>query len=251
MNKKSIRLFTLSLLFSYPTFSSAIALKAPILSTIDGLSFGIDGDTMAMMKQYQSQIRAILHGKLQANGTRQGWYQFEGSSYSVVQLHPLEEQYPHNPRFRKLLKQMRSDFEAISEPFKKIVGNVKSVMAILIDESCEVRKRRDNCLLSIWAHTDQMNEYELFDTHVKTTHDFAIFLTDLYNFLGDLVDSCPKARRQFAERVEKYKRVKELLPRTSIPLAEHGKALNKINNQLGKIQKNEITPAKIEELARQ
>ena len=245
-----VTIFALSLLISAPSMSHAYALKSNILSTIDGLSFGIDGDTVAMIKQYQSQMRGILMGKLNTNGRRFGTYPYEGKQYSAHQLADLEEQLGSNPRFRKLLKQMRSDFEQISEPFKKIVLNVKSIMAILIEESCHTRKRMDSLLLT-WAKTDQHDEYALFDAHVKNSRNFAIFITDLYNFLGDLTESCPKARAQFNERVEKYKQVKALMPQTNIKASEHTKALSKINPQLGKLKIEEISIAKIEELAKQ
>ena len=248
--KKMVTIFAISLLLSTPSMSLTYALKSTILSTIDGLSFGIDGDTVAMIKQYQSQMRGILMGKLSANATRSGTYPYEGKQYSAQQLADLEEQLGSNPRFRKLLKQMRNDFEQISEPFKKIVLNVKSIMAILIEESCHTRKRMDSLLLT-WAKTDQHDEYALFDANVKNSRDFAIFITDLYNFLGDLIESCPKARNQFNERVEKYKKVKTLMPQTNIRAPEHAKALSKINPQLGKLKIEEISIAKIEELAKQ
>ncbi len=249
--KKMVTIFALSLLLSAPSMGHAYALKSTILSTIDGLSFGIDGDTVAMIKQYQKQMRGILSGERNDDGTRRpGTYPYEGKQYSAQQLADLEEQLGSNPRFRKLLKQMRNDFEKISEPFKKLGSNVKSIMAILIEESCQTRKRTDSLLLT-WAKTDQHDEYALFDSHVKNSRDFAIFITDLYNFLGDLTESCPKARNQFNKRVEKYKKVKTLMPQTNIRASEQAKALTKINPQLGKLKIEEISIAKIEELAKQ
>lgn len=248
--KKTTAYFVLSLLLSSTSISFTYKLDVPILEKIDGiniLGLGINGTTITMIKQYQSEIKKILVGELQKDGSRKGKYQYGDEKYSAQELQATEAEVGTNPRFRKMLKTMRTDFDEASKPFREIVSMAKGFMKFLIEESCKKRNRVDS-LLNVWAHSDQKDEV-LFDTHVKNIRDFAIFTTDLYNFLSDLVESCPKAQAQFIQRVEKYKKVKQLLPQTDIAQNDYLQALNSINPKLGKIKLEEITVKKIKELA--
>lgn len=239
----------LFLLLSGPTYlkSAPIKLESGIIAKIDGLAIGIDGQTIALIKQYQSEIIAILLGK-KSGDMRIGKYEFDGKKRSLQELRQLETELGTSPKFVALRGQARNDFEKISEPFRKIVQGVKSFMSILIEESCKKRGRLDS-LLYTWAKTDEKNEYELFDLHVKSIKDFELFLTDLNNFLGDLVHSCPRALGQFQERVAKFNQAMKFVAVMNVTGDKRQKLLKLINSSLDKMSKEEVTQAKIQELA--
>ncbi len=247
MNKVSIYCTILSLLAISSTYAPPIHLENPIIKTVDGLSIGITGETVALIKQYQSQITSILAGKRDSAGNRVGLFEFERTTHSVQSLRKLEIERGTNPQFATLLKQIRFYFERQSDKFRNIVHGVKPIMAILIEESCSKRNRL-NSLLYVWAKTDEKNEYELFDHHVKSIKDFEIFLTDLYNFLGDLVLSCPQAQQQFKERVKKFSKIKIILEQLNIANYAQQAFLKQINQTLSKLTLKEITSAKVNEL---
>ncbi len=245
--KKITIIIAVSLVLS-PTINhtAPIKLESSILTQIDGLLIGINGETIALIKQYQSQIMNMLLGTRTANG-RVGVYDFDGQKCNVQQLRQLEIEQGTNDRFIAFRKRIQTDFEHFSEPFKKIVQGVRAIMAILIEESCKKRNRL-NSLLYIWAKTDE-KDFELFDLHVKSIKDFEIFLTDLNNFLGDLAHSCPRAQIQFQEQVAKFNRAKQFVMELDLSNTQRQLFLRYLNTQLANLPKDEITKEKIIELS--
>ena len=137
--------------------------------------------------------------------------------------------------------------EEVSLEFKELARTSKPIMAILIEESCQKRARANDSLIMVWAHSKE-NEYTLFDRHVKTIKDFDVFMIDLYNFLGDLVHSCPIGQRQFKDRLEKFSKIRKLLPTLSLAPAQQQKFMRYIQSQLNKLEANKIDAAKLKEL---
>ncbi len=250
---KLTKTYALALLFSFPSVSFGHVLKSRIIHTIDGHAIGIDGETVGLIKQYQQQMKAILRGKLQADKTYLGQYSYDGSNYSVIELAQLEQKVGTNSSFFELLEEMFLDFEKISAPFRATVKSVvvKVAMEGFIKESCELRDRKEgDCLLLEWAKPGLQEERKLFNTHVHSIKDFETFLTDLYNFLNDLVESCPKAQAQFLDRLEKYKIARSLLSKAGVNAGKEGAALKKINPHLSTIKRAAITVEKIKEILR-
>ena len=200
--------FALSLLFSIPAFSEVQQLEAEILQSVDGIF--MDGPTIAAIKKYQMDSRTILFGKRQEDGTRQGTYIFEGNPFSVIQLCEIESQGRISKgETTRLLGEMREDFERVAAPFRDIARNFRSVMAELIYESNRKRKRTDS-VLNRWANPHAKDERALLDEHVKTIKDFETFVVDLYNFLEDLVHSCPKGIKLYEEwKTEQLKKARD------------------------------------------
>jgi hypothetical protein len=246
MQKNSL-VFSIALLLSTPLYPAWVKLESPIISSIDGLSIGITGESIAMIKQFQAAITKILLGERRGNG-RVGTYEFEGKKYNVQELRKLEAMHPDDPRFAMLLTQIRGDFETISQPFQAVLygEGTKTIMGFLIEESCMKRNRLPNSLLYIWAKNTEKDEYELFDIHVKSIKDFEMFLIDLNNFLGDLVFSCPIAYRQFKEQVEKFNKAKEIVTTAAIAREHQQPFLTYLNTALVNVPKQEITKRRIE-----
>lgn len=228
----------------------AIRLENYILSKIDG-SF-VNGDNIALTKKYQSNILDIILGKKTREG-RLGSYEFEGKLYSAQELCKIEEQLGNTisstqkQQLKTTLRKMRDDFERISESFKELARASRDMIAELISESCKKRNRSENSLILIWARSKE-NEYVLFDRHVTQVKDFVIFMTDLYNFLGDLVNSCPIAQRQFKERVEKFNKIRQLLPALSLSPEQQQQFLKEVQKRLNSITLAQIDAEKVKAL---
>lgn len=248
--------FTFGTIFlAHPT---PIKLESEIIAQFDGTSIGINGDVIARIKKYQSKISDLLLGKKSASG-RHGLYEFDGVFYTVQELRKKEESLTskspgQSSQLHECIRRMRDDFEAISKEFQVIAQGTKPIMSIFIEESCKKRNRTDSLLL-IWSKTKEQDEYTLFDLHVKSIKDFEIFVTDLYNFLEDLAFSCPKATKQFNDRLEKYKhdrsekvnKIKQVLGTSGVVLSES--ELTRFTNQyVDKMALQEISASKIKTL---
>ncbi len=255
---KTNKLFTtlsLALLFStthgsdgpvYGIHLRAIKLESGMLSKIDGIFF--DGETIGPLKRYQNNLRTFLIGERGPGGKRHPQFTFEGNLYTMQQLSRLETTRGSNDELKNLLRQIRTEFETLSMEFRGVARGAKPFMAVLVEESCSRRGRLNNSLLYIWAKTDEAEEEKLFDDHVHTLKDLEMFFVDLHNFLGDLVESCPKAMRQFQEKVAKFNKIKKLLPELSIPKEDHLPFLKQINHSLAELTLEDIDPATIRKL---
>jgi len=216
----------------------AIRLESNILGKIDGIFF--DGETIAPLRLYQNNLKDFLIGKKGPDGKRHPQYNFEGKLYTMQELSKLETTRGSTPELKNLLRQIRSEFEQLSVQFRGIARGAKPFMATLIEESCRVRGRLNNNILCIWAHTDEQEEEQLFDDHVHTIRDLEMFFVDLHNFLGDLMHSCPRAVRQFQEKVAKFNKIKGLLPKLSISSEDQIAFLKQINPSLAKLTLDDI-----------
>lgn len=254
--KKLVLSVSISLLIISPSNAAdglrSVKLENSILKMIDGETLGINGENVALTKKYQSNILDILLGLKTKNG-RQGSYQFDGETYNAQELREIESTLGGNAtteqrtQLQEALRKMRNDFEKISEAFREQAKASKPIIAILIEESCKKRNRNHDSLILIWSKSNE-NEYTLFDRHVRTIKDFEVFMTDLYNFLGDLVSSCPIAQRQFKERVATFGKIRKLMPSLSLTPQQQQRFLQYVQKQLGSLTVNSITPAKMKEL---
>ena len=216
----------------------SIKLQSGILSKVDGIFF--DGETIGPLKRYQNNLRDFLTGKRTPDGKRHPQYTFEGKPYTMQELSKMETTRGSNVELKERLRQIRSEFEDFSLEFRGVARGSKPFMATLVEESCARRGRLHNSILYIWAKTDEAEEEQLFDDHVHTIRDLEMFFTDLHNFLGDMMESCPKARRQFQEKVIKFNKIKRLLPEMGLSLETQKEFLKQINHSLAKLKVNDI-----------
>ncbi len=251
---KLLTTLSLSLLFStihgeepaYSIHTRSIKLESSMLSRIDGIFF--DGETIGPLKRYQNSLRDFLIGKRGLDGKRYPQYTFEGKAYNMQELSQLETTRGSNSELKELLRQIRLEFETLSEEFHGVARGSKPFMAVLVEESCARRGRLNNSLLYIWSKTDEAGEQELFDIHIHTLKDLEMFLTDLHNFMGDLMASCPKALRQFQEKVAKFNKIKSLLPQLGIPQESQLPFLKQINHSLAALHVADINPDSVRKL---
>lgn len=194
-----------------------IVLDAKVLAIIDG-NF-LDGRKVQEMYYLRGKIYDFLFGAKNETGARVGFYFFNDKWCSLNDLLIAEEELDANdPHYEALkhalhalLEQSKAEFLRISKKFSAESRSVKSVTTRLIEESCAKRNRGDSLLLK-WADLTAANENEVFDNDILSFKDYTLFLTDLFNFLHDLSNSCPKAMKQFKERIEKCATIQQLTP---------------------------------------
>lgn len=245
MNKHRFAVhLTLALLASISLTQHA---KQIVLEASSIAAVGIDGETIALMKQYDGQLLNMLIGKRDATGKRVGLYEYQGQMHTMLELVAIEQKNGQNDALRAILKQARKDFEDMSTRFRIVAQGTKKFMALLIEESCKKRGRL-NSVLNIWGKSDEAKEEDLFDIHVHTLGDLATFLTDLHHFLNDLMNSCPKAQRQFQEKVMKFNKIKNFIPSLGITPDEAQQFLKQINIALGQLSLEEITQETVRKL---
>jgi len=231
---------------AYGIHTRSIKLESGILSKVDGIFF--DGDTIGPLKRYQYNLRTFLIGIRGEDGKRHPQYTFESNLYTMQQLSRLETTRGSNEELKNLLRQIRSDFETLSMEFRGVARGSKPFMATLVEESCARRGRLHNSILYIWAKTDEAEEEQLFDDHIHTIRDLEMFFTDLHNFLGDLMESCPKACRQFQEKVGKFNKIKGLLLELGLSTETQKEFLKQINHSLAKLKTDDINLATVRKL---
>lgn len=180
-------------------------LESPIIKIIDGSSIGIDGESIHMMIKYNHDLEKLLKGERLRDGSYRGRYSYKGQTVSIEDLAVIEAKEGSNPQLKKLLAQMRSDFEKISAQFIDAVKNFKSTVESLIKESCQKRGRLEgDTVLLEWAKPGNKDEQKIFEEHIKTIQVFRSFMVDITNFLNDFIASCPKARAQYEEQKQEY-----------------------------------------------
>lgn len=253
--KKIITVISISLLGSIVhaldtepegTLTRAMKLESGILSKVDGIFF--TGDNIAPIKRYQMNLRTFLLGTLESDKKRHPQYSFEGSFYTMQQLSQIETTRGSNAELKNLLRQIRSEFEKLSSEFRAVARGSKPFMATLVEESCSRRGRLNSSILYIWAKTDEAEEERLFDDHIHTIKDLEMFFIDLHNFLGDLIKSCPKAERQFAEKVLKYNAIKKQLTHLDLSPEEQKAFLQQINHSLAGLSVEDIDLSAVKKL---
>ena len=166
----------------------------------------------------------------------------------MQELSKLETTRGSNAELKELLRKIRTEFETLSIEFRGVARGSKPFMATLVEESCARRGRLHNSILYIWAKTDEAEEEQLFDDHVHTIRDLEMFFTDLHNFLGDMMASCPKARRQFQEKVIKFNKIKGFLPELGLSTKMQKEFLKQINHSLARLKIDDIDLATVRKL---
>ncbi len=175
-----------------PSFTYTFILKSA--QPFDGTF--INSNVIRDIRKYQFDIRSMLLGTLQNDRTRISKYTYKGKNHSIQELADIEKQMENDPQFKLLLTQMLADFEKISKPFEEQIQDARPILKQFVMQSNEIRNRK-NSLLHKWSECSAANERELLEAHLQTIQEFNIFLTDLCNFLTDIVESCPKAYSQW------------------------------------------------------
>lgn len=132
-------------------------------------------------------------------------YTYNNQLYAIKDLAKLEailykneNQLGHQVQALKAelqiaLNYIQADFLDLAEKFLINIKNTKSLMAVLIEEDCQLRNNND-CYLLKWAQLKgNFNEKEAFRRDITSIKNFCLFCKDLVFFLEDFAHSCPKA----------------------------------------------------------
>lgn len=199
-------------------YTQEVKLDSEIVKFADGTL--IDADKIEFIRKFRRTLLTFLVGDELPNGKRKGLYKLADKYYNIKELAALEQevmaqsdQKSYNLRqvLKELLVSAKADFIIKSKEFIESGRGSKKILIMLIEEDCKKRKRPDSFLLD-WAYTKEGHEATTFEQKIKCFSDYYHFCTDLVNFLLDLTHSCPKAEKQFKDRVAKWSKVKELLP---------------------------------------
>lgn len=197
---------------------SRLILESPAIKLADGTF--INADKIESTRKYRRKLLEFILGEAQPNNQRKGKYYLQGKWYNIEELARIEQEtrglldkksVKITADLEELLTHAKADFIVQSREFIESGRGAKNITVLLIQEDCQKRGREDSILLD-WAKTKEGQESTAFESQVKSFTDYYHFLTDLANFLLDLIHSCPKAEAQFKDRVMKWSAVKEILP---------------------------------------
>lgn len=187
--------------------SQPIVLELEIMRLIDGTSFGVTGHKIKFMLHILLKLDAMLHGEQDSKGNKRGIYLFEGKPVSIHELSLLEVRHENDQHkkaaFKKLLADIKQDFDTKITPFMKDAHGAKAQLLMLIKQSCEQRGRGDSFLLT-WGKAEEGHETDALHNDVLTFHALETFCLDLTNFLKDMINSCPKAVAHYKELKAQY-----------------------------------------------
>lgn len=190
-----------------------IILESTVLHLFDGTSIGINANVIELIGLTRRETNKILVGK-KKDGKRIGLYKLNGILYSVKELIKIKQQATLSSEkaqeLQKCFLQAKNDVRKTFEPFLESIQKTKYYMTKLIEESCRKRKNMDSYLLN-WAEEKPGAEEKSFNNNINTLEDLNKFCSDLLNFLGDMVRSCPKAQKQFVQRVKKCKKIHQII----------------------------------------
>ncbi len=170
---------------------------------------GIDGALIHDMLWVIDMINSIQHGTQQHNTLRSTKkYSFEGCHCTLEQLADKESDTKYlykKTDIHDTLNMVKQDFnETVTHFMQQLI--VKTVICDAIDEWCE-KSNRNNSLLKIWATTNK-EEFDVVYHSITSAASLNLFLTDLKDFLTDVIHSCPRAWNDFLEHKEEYATLK-------------------------------------------
>ena len=217
MTQKSLFLGTMFIVFINQLTAQTIILNSDVIKIADGTF--IDANTIEFMRKFRRKILDIVLGETSTDGKRIGQYTFKEKGHGIQYLALHEQQLLRKSnKNKKKLKQLqlllvtaKIDFVIISEEFMDSARGAKGILVMLIQEDCQKRKHPNSLLLE-WAQTSEGQETAMFNKRITNFIRYYSICSDLLNFLSDLIASCPKAEKQFKERVAKWSKVKVMLP---------------------------------------
>ncbi len=221
--KKQIVTFSLASLLAGPALTyvqkinatieeDTIILESPILHAFDGTAIGIDADVIELIGLIRREINKILIGEKAQDGTMIGRYLIDGKFYSTKDLTLIENNASESlqKELTRCLNEAKKDLHGCVEPFIETIQSVKYQILELIKESCK-KRGMDTTILLRWSEAAQGEEAKIFNEDVTSFSLYNKFCTDLLNFLGDLIRSCPKGMAQFKMRSDKCQKARTLI----------------------------------------
>lgn len=207
MKKNALVLITLFVPFAGQNLNGQnyILLKDPAIGWIDGVHGAMDAEVMRDCLDVRRIINNIFHGeKNLTTGLYEKRYSLEGHSEKVAlnDLVHLELDYQKqgisltDKRFRGLyacLSKIKEDFLERTKVLLESANETMSVNMRIVKE-WTAKAQRTNSHLLLWG-----TENELEVLMQLNAQETKLFFLDLQNFMKDLMFSCPKARKMYAE----------------------------------------------------
>ncbi|MEX0940125.1 MAG: hypothetical protein WDZ41_02100 [Candidatus Babeliales bacterium] len=171
---------------------------------IDGNRLGINGHEIRNLMYIRKKVQDQLHGTLDpVTKERTGIYIFQGQYHSIASLTQFEKNNPHmttavRVQLYSLLEIIKADFVKIADPFVKQAYGVKGI-TLKFMEQWSTLHNRENSYLLVWGKEKDGHEFETFNRETTTFVHLNDFCTDLISFISDLIQSCPRAWKQFLE----------------------------------------------------
>lgn len=212
-----------------------IKLSSKLIEVLDGII--LNGHRIRLTHKLKRELARMLIGAKSASGQIEGFYSYHGGKHTINDLTEIEERAAHayeqehkelqvtgnheaikalELEYAKVRKELadtleaaKSDFDVKVEGFMKHAAGMKGFIFKLIEDSCAQRKLPNSFLLT-WGQAEEgEKEREIFHTQIRSFRQLREFLRDLNNFLGDLINSCPKGEAQFKEMKQKYEEDKK------------------------------------------
>jgi len=180
-------------------------LTDPAISWIDGVPGAMDAEVMRDCLDVRRIINNFFHGERNATTkTMEKKYKLEGYSNNVClnDLVHLELDYTKqgiptsDPRWKAIeesLSHIKEDFLERTQTLLESATETISINMRIVSEWTTKNNRLDSHLL-LWGTKDEREV--LMALNALNTK---IFMLDLQNFMKDLMFSCPKARKAYAE----------------------------------------------------
>jgi hypothetical protein len=206
--KALITLPFLSLVLSIASiWAKETPLTDPLLRDIDGLPGLFDKVKVSKTIWFMRQIREIHSGKIKYNA--QGKTDplhgtpvqllFKGVPQTFETLIALEKKAPtlsleDQKELHALFTLIKEYFGSLNKMLLVDARGTQDIMIKLIREFCRNENRPHSELLNWSKNSSEMESYERNITNFAIFKEFS---TDLLNFLGALILSCPKAYADF------------------------------------------------------
>lgn len=175
----------------------ATIIDSAILRTADG--HFITYDDIGIMLQLREHLRIMLYGSKNHDGVITGPYTFDNKAYCLRTL-TLSEKNINQETKESWLTDVRNAFKERTKETKKRAEGTKTQQYLYIEASCTLHNRPDSILLR-WAKAPEGKEDDAIDVYVTSFYEMSTFVIDLMNFLDDMISSCPKAKKQFLDRI--------------------------------------------------
>lgn len=176
-------------------------LKSPLVAFADGKPKMLDWKALRDISTIRLFITEFLKGK-EDKSTKQrvGLFIHNGATYTFCDFAKDEANNTIDKETLHIsLNTCKKEFMAKVNPYMGKMNNAKDLVVELMKESCKIRNIPDSFLLT-WTKTNG-NENQVFNDGIQSFHELERFCNELYNFLGDLIQSCPKALAEFKKRV--------------------------------------------------
>lgn len=205
----TLRILTVLTILSITPSLYPDKLKSSIINILDGVSYGMDGETLYSITWLIGQYDSMLNGKVidKATKKREGIFTLRGvkcTAKDLVEYEKSSNDAQTHQELDKLLHIEKDRFIDLNKAFIKSVQGNKPLILKLMHESCTLHGTPESFMLK-WADTPFGQEQESFDKNMPSHAVFTTFLVELVNFLGDLYESCPKGRAQYLELLKKQR----------------------------------------------